>query len=384
MATGFHHTLRTLRADGFGRSLASIGVVALLIGAWAVWCVRGKISLYETSTNARLEIDRAAYAVQSPLGGNVTGMNLAIGREVKRGDVLFELDSRTEELQREEERSRLGAMEREIDALRSQIAIEEKARLDEQRMAGMAEEVARANAREAEALAGQAAAEAARLTALRAGSLISVREYEAGQSEGRRRRAAADSMAKEVQRVEEDRRAKDSERGTRIRKLETDISRLAGQAEVARSTLARLGHEVERRKVRAATDGRIGEAAVVRAGGVVGEGERLGSIVPEGQLAVVAQFPPPAALGRLRPGQHARLRLTGYPWIQYGAVAATVARVSSEVRDGSVRVELTVDAAQNTTIPLQHGLPGSVEVEVERISPARLLTRLAGRTVAGQ
>jgi membrane fusion protein (multidrug efflux system) len=384
MATGFHHTLRTLRADGFGRSLASIGVVALLIGAWAAWCVRGKISLYETSTNARLEIDRAAYAVQSPLGGNVTGMNLAIGREVKRGDVLFELDSRAEELQRDEERSRLGAMEREIDALRSQIAVEEKARLDEQRMAGMAEEVARANAREAEALAGQAAAEAARLTALRAGSLISVREYEAGQSEGRRRRAAADSMAKEVQRVEEDRRAKDSERGTRIRKLETDISRLAGQAEVARSTLARLGHEVERRKVRAATDGRIGEAAVVRAGGVVGEGERLGSIVPEGQLAVVAQFPPPAALGRLRPGQHARLRLTGYPWIQYGAVAATVARVSSEVRDGSVRVELTVDAAQNTTIPLQHGLPGSVEVEVERISPARLLTRLAGRTVAGQ
>jgi membrane fusion protein (multidrug efflux system) len=162
MATGFHHTLRTLRADGFGRSLASIAVVALLLSAWATWCVRGKISLYETSTNARLEIDRAAYAVQSPLSGNVTGMGLAIGREVKRGDVLFELDSRAEELQREEERSRLGAMEREIDALRSQIAIEEKARLDEQRMAGMAEEVARANAGEAEALAGQAAAEAAR------------------------------------------------------------------------------------------------------------------------------------------------------------------------------------------------------------------------------
>ena len=68
--------------------------------------------------------------------------------------------------------------------------------------------------------------------------------------------------------------------------------------------------------------------------------------------------------------------------MQYGAVAATVARVSSEVRDGMVRAELVLDASQKTPIPLQHGLPGSVEVEVEKIAPARLVLRVAGQWIA--
>lgn len=382
MATGFSRTIRTLGADGFRPSLLGMGVVGLLLGAWATWCVCGRITLYEVSPNARLEIDRAAYAVQSPISGHVTSAGLAIGREVKQGDVLFELDSHAERLQLAEEQSRLAAGELEVAALDRQIAVEQQARNDEQRTAGMAAEVARANAREASAQAAQAAGEAVRLATLKAEKLVSQRDYEAGQSEDQRRRAAVDSLNMEIRRIEQERQAKDSERGTRIRKLATDISRLRGQEAVTRSTLERLSYEIERRKVRASTGGRIGEAAIVRAGGVVSEGERLGAIIPEGRLLVVAQFPPPAALGRVRPGQRARLRLTGYPWIQYGAVAAIVARVSSEVRDGTVRVELSVDPGQHTAIPLQHGLPGSIEVEVEKISPARLLMRVAGQAVS--
>ena len=112
------------------------------------------------------------------------------------------------------------------------------------------------------------------------------------------------------------------------------------------------------------------------------EGEKLGAIVPDGKLAVIAQFPPPAALGRVRSGQAARLRLQGFPWMQYGSVNATVTRVAGEVRDNSVRVELAVAGPSPGAIPLQHGLPGSVEVEVERVTPAELLLRSAGRMLA--
>ena len=35
--------------------------------------------------------------------------------------------------------------------------------------------------------------------------------------------------------------------------------------------------------------------------------------------------------------------------------------------------------ACGTTIPLQHGLPGTVEVEVERVSPATLVLREVGK-----
>jgi len=62
-------------------------------------------------------------------------------------------------------------------------------------------------------------------------------------------------------------------------------------------------------------------------------------------------------------------------------VGATVQSVGSEVRNGKIRVELAIDPNTHTTIPIQHGLPGSVEVQVEQISPATLALRAAGRLV---
>ena len=105
-------------------------------------------------------------------------------------------------------------------------------------------------------------------------------------------------------------------------------------------------------------------------------------VVPSGSLKIVADFLPAAALGRLRPGQPARLRLDGFPWAQYGSIGATVTTVASEVRDGRVRVECTVAAQPATRIPLQHGLLGTLEVEVEQAAPAALVLRAAGQLLA--
>jgi membrane fusion protein (multidrug efflux system) len=128
--------------------------------------------------------------------------------------------------------------------------------------------------------------------------------------------------------------------------------------------------------------GRLGEVAELRTGSVVREGGRLAAVVPQGELQLIADFLPPTALGRIRPGQPARLRLEGFPWTQYGSLAATVSRVAGEVRDGRVRVEFGVDRDGASPIPLQHGLPGSVEVQVERVTPATLVLRAAGTLLA--
>jgi hypothetical protein len=45
-------------------------------------------------------------------------------------------------------------------------------------------------------------------------------------------------------------------------------------------------------------------------------------------------------------------------------------------------VELRVDPSRPCRIPLQHGMPGSVEVAVERVTPVALILRLAGRMLA--
>jgi membrane fusion protein (multidrug efflux system) len=145
-----------------------------------------------------------------------------------------------------------------------------------------------------------------------------------------------------------------------------------GEAELA---VKRLKEAVARRALRAPVDGWLGEVSDIRVGSVLREGTRLGAVVPQGTLRLVAEFTP-AAVGRLRPEQPAWLRLEAFPWTQHGTVSTRVARVGTEVREGRVRVELEV--LPGASLPLRHGLTGSVEVEVERVSPALLVLRGGG------
>jgi hypothetical protein len=85
-------------------------------------------------------------------------------------------------------------------------------------------------------------------------------------------------------------------------------------------------------------------------------------------------------IGLVRTGQKGWLRLDGFPWTEYGSVLATVTNVGDEVRDGRVRVELSPQT--NPHVKLQHGLPGTLEVEVDRITPAAFLLRKAGGLLA--
>src|SRR5580765_2758682 len=117
MTTGFARTLRSLRADGFGWPAAGIAAAVCFSLAWAGWCSVAQVTLYEVTESARLEVDRAITPVQSPIAGRVVAAYLAMGREVKAGDVLLELDTRAEQLQILEERARLAALQPQLQAL---------------------------------------------------------------------------------------------------------------------------------------------------------------------------------------------------------------------------------------------------------------------------
>ena len=382
MATPFLRSLRSVEGDGFRGALAGLLVAAAVLGAWTVWMLSGRVARYEVSDDARLEVNRAIHVLQSPLLGRVVASRLELDAEVRAGDILVELDSNPEQLQLEEEQTRLRALAPQIDSLQGEIQAIEQAREQERQATVVALEEARARFREAEALGRSAETEAGRLERLHSQGLIPQRDLDQGQAEAERRRAASESLRLVAGRLEQEQRTRDIDREARLRGLGGEISRLEGLRSTAAAAIERLRYEIERRKIRAPVDGRLGEVAVLRIGAVVGEGEKLGAIVPAGTLRVIAQFPPPAALGRIRPGQPARLRLHGFPWVQYGSIAARVESVASEIREGRVRVELRVAPRQSTPIPLQHGLPGSVEVEVERVTPATLALRAAGQWIA--
>jgi len=378
----FSTTRRTLEADGFRGTTLGVLLVVALLGAWGAWCLAAQVTVYAVSETARLEMRQAAHPVEAPVAGWVVATHLALGREVQGGDVLVELDATAPRLQREEELTRLKALTPQLEALHTAIAAEEQALREARHTGRVALDEARARHREAEVAARAADEEAAVFTRLQARNLPSELDLRRATAEAQKRRAAVDTLRLAVSRLESDHRTQESDRQARLEGLRRDVTRLAGDMTTAAATGERLAHEIARRRLRAPAAGRLGEVAALRVGSVLREGDRLATVVPPGDLQVVADFLPPSALGRIQPGQLARLRLEGFPWTQYGSLAATVRRVGSEVRHGRIRVELSVDPAETSPIPLQHGLPGSVEVQVERVAPVTLVLRAAGKLLA--
>lgn len=343
------------------------------------WFFLARVTRYEVTDIARLEVNTEAHRIQSPFVGRVQTSNLALGREVNAGDVLVELDANAERLQITEARAHLDALAAEIASLKAQVAALEQARIREGQAAQVAIEQATSRYREADALARLARDEAQRLERLSAEGLAPRRDYDQQKLEAERRREAAQGLQLEPDRLRRDQRTRESDRRAQVQNLSSEILKLEGERTTTAASIERLSYEIERRLIRAPVAGRLAEVATLRPGSVLEEGDRLCAILPAGQLRTIAEFRPAAALGRIRPGQPARVRLEGFPWAQYGSIRATVSTVASEIRDGRVRVELTLAPRSAPPVPLQHGLPGAVEVEVERISPAALALRAAGQ-----
>ena len=374
--------MRTLEGDRLGVLLARVACAMIVLGVWGAWFFLSRVDRYEVSDTARLEVARASHVVQSPLDGRVTAFSTILGKHVARGDVLLELDARAERLQLQEEQARLSSIPAQVEALRAEIQAAGEARRDEQQASAAAGDQGRAQQREAEANAQFAEQDAERLGRLKADGLIPDRDYVRARADAQGRRAGADSFQAALARLAGEQRTRGADREVRLRQIQEEITRLDAQRATSAATIDRLRYEIERRLVRAPITGQIGEVEILGAGSVVSEGDKLCAIVPSGDLRVIAEFSPQAAIGIVRPGQSARLRLEAFPWTQYGSLAATVQSVGNEVRDGRVRVELAIDTNTHSGIPMQHGLPGSVEVQIERVSPATLVLRAAGKLIA--
>jgi multidrug resistance efflux pump len=382
MANPFLRSERSLESDNVRGWAWGLAVVSILLALWLVWFFNARVSVYAVSDSADLEVDRAAHAVEAQFSGRVIASSLLLDREVQAGEILVQLDADAQKLQLNEERTRFAALWPQIASMEDEVASEDKALQQEHGAATVALDEARAHNTEAEAAAGFAELEAKRLQQMYSSGVLSQEEWERGQAQAQQRRAAADGLRLAVIRLERQQRTEEEDRHSRIQGLKSEVNRLRGLGATTAAEVARLEQEVDRRMVRAPVSGRLGEIANLRAGTVVREGEKLAAIVPPGKLRIVANFLPRDALGRIHPAQYARMRLEGFPWTQFGSLEAKVTSVASEVREGRIRVELAVNLDNAPRIPVQHGLPGTVEVQVEKISPAALVLRTAGQWLA--
>ncbi len=240
-------------------------------------------------------------------------------------------------------------------------------------------EEAQLKVQQAESAAALARTNEARARKLHEENLLPDEELDKAVSELEQREAEVKSLRAAAERTERERASASADRDTQIEQLRADLRVLDADIESAETRIASLEQEVGRRQIRAPATGTLARVETLRAGAVVEAGDELARIVPSGRIGAVAWYQPAEAVGRIRAGQQARLRLDGFPSTQFGTIPATVSVVDSETTDGRIRVDLDIDPDRPTNIQLQHGMVGNVEVEVDRLSPASMLMRAVGK-----
>ncbi len=375
----FSRTLRSLERDGYGGGAAALALGALLLGAWGLWFVEAEVTVHEVS-RANLEATNSTWWVEAPVGGRVLSSTLSLDRSVEAGAVLVELDAMTERLRLKEARASRAALGAQIAALEEEIGHEREGieglyKADEARL-GQAQALARGAAVDA-TLRGD---EAERMRQLHAQGHASDQDMERSAALASQGKEEATAQRLSAAQVQWSRRSQESERRANLARLERALAELEGELRALDSTLEGLEHEIALRQLRSPARGSLAAVTPLREGSMVTRDQRVASVISEGPLRLVARMAPQAALGRVTPGQRARLRLDAYPWTQYGAIEARVDVVDAELKDGAVRVELRLGPAPRR-VWLRHGLTGEVEIDVEVMTPAELVLRTLGRAL---
>jgi membrane fusion protein (multidrug efflux system) len=360
-----------------------LALFAMFVG-WLSWFFFADVGVYEVSAKARLEVQSAPHLVASPLAGRVVETRMAIGRAVSCGDVLLSLDAESDRLAIREHVVRAESCRARFEALRNEIDAEHEGLIVLAEARSSAAEESHAQVEEVEARLRYAQGSLERMTALKVRHAATDQDVALATSEMEATRAKIASLRGGGLRSERDRSALESEKRARLAKLEREVQELEGTILVEEATIRTLERQVADRQIRAPVSGRLGDVVVqYQVGSYVQVGAKIGVVIPEGRPHIVAHFPV-AALGRLRSGQPARLRLDGFPWVQYGTLPACVQKVGGEPTAGLIQVELELLGDLPPAIPLEHGLPGAVEVQVERVAPIVLVLRSAGRLLTAR
>jgi multidrug resistance efflux pump len=303
-----------------------------------------------------------------------------LGQKVEPGQLLFKLDTSVEERRLQTARARLDALKPQLEVTGAELTALLDAIKTESAMGLFAAQEARAIGREARVRAQLAQSEAKRFGQL-SGDIPDI-EVERAKANAEIRKASSEASSLAVRRLLGDRATRLKNGEVRAAGLRRELAVQMGEQQALLATVAELEQIIARRQIRAPRRGQIGELLPLNPGAYIAEGARLATLMPLGELILVAEFEPADALGRIKPEQPAQLRLSGFPWLEFGVVRARVARVARELQAGTIRVEMELLEDSQSLIPIQHGQPGSVEVEVERVTPAELLLRSLGSRLA--
>lgn len=380
MPSDFRQTSSALRNDrDRGRkSLVVFAVVGVLLLLASLWVALARVPIYAVSEYARLQARDEVHPVDTLVSGRVMAVNLPVGGRVKKGDVLLALDATDVELRLDEAVAAEKGLAAQITAIGDEITAREDALATTGTLGKASLSEAEAARTETQADAAFASRERERANTAREAGVVPESEADRATAQLAQKQAAVVAREHRLSVLSSETRRDIADRRAVNEGLRRTLASLSAERDRAAVAVKRLQVERARHTVVAPIDGVLGQVRAPQVGSVVAVGQTVAVVTPESALELVADFAPANAVGRVHAGQHARMRVSGFPWTQYGMLDATVIAVSSEVADNRIRVRLAVDD-QPSPIPRNHGLIGEVEIELEQVSPAVLLARAAGQ-----
>jgi membrane fusion protein, multidrug efflux system len=267
-----------------GRTKLILIVVAILVllaaGLW-YWRHQTYGRYFQETNDAQIRAD--AVAIAPRVNGYVAEVLVSDNEDVRAGQPLVRIDARDYQAQVEQARAQIAQAQAGIENAQASIS-EQRAAIDQ----------AEAQLAAARTKAAHDAAEVARYAPLAAAGA------ETRQQLAQLRLAAAQS----AQQVRQQAAAVEMQR-RRLRTIDTQIRQSEAQARGSRAQLASADVNLGATMLRAPVAGRVGDKSVTP-GQYVQAGTRLMSLVPLGQLYVVANFKE-TQLALMRPGQPAKI-----------------------------------------------------------------------------
>lgn len=294
-------------------------------------------------------------AVRAPRDGRVSEAIVDAGQRVEAGQVLLRLDVQALAPQRDELAARVAGLEGAL----AQLERERRFALEQSQPAAR-QELERAES-SALLVLETAQAKERRYGELRAQGLVEQVEYEEA------------VLARKLTEVElEGVRAKRAERpaieAAELAAFEARSTALASERAALDARRAELDLQTAQSEIVAPQAGFVlGPARAELLGRAVAQGEELLRVALPGVEAFVAHVDD-RGRARLAPGQGAKLRLSGYPWLVHGTVPARVVSVDDRPEPGGYRVRLEL-VGEASLGPLFEGMRGRARIATAERTP---------------
>lgn len=359
---------------GSGWWLAGLGSLMLLV--WGVVAFSVALPVTVSSADGRAVSAADALDISSTSDAPIAVLPLRLGDAVERGDVLVEFDTEPLRLEQTRIQQRLAALMQEIESVDREITSTGDTLQGELDSVDRAYDALKARMEETKAELAYAIEAETLYRQMRSERQIDALKYSRAHTEVAQIRLQLQAQQSGSSELLANRRLVISRNETAQAQLMRHRARLAGDIAEMQPELRKIQLNIEELTVRAPFPGKVGAMARVAVGQSVQPGGWLMTLVPTKEYEFQATFAAREAAGRMRVDQPASIRFYALPWSEYGTLEATVLRVGSEERNGTVRVDFRLDTGSPLAAQLNHGLKGQAIVQIDEATLTERMFRL--------